>query len=187
MKKFISTLAVASSVLLSVNSCKAQTKVVLNREVDTEKDGKMLLGQQSTDQFRKAPYSEWFVKENTEYSMDRKTVDELKKEKLNTFDIMVFVGTWCEDSHREFPRLMKILEAAEFPSERLTIIGVDRKKEDPDSLHKKYSITKVPTIIVSRKGTELGRIVENPVSGYLERDLLKIIKKHDPSVKDIFK
>jgi thiol-disulfide isomerase/thioredoxin len=187
MKKFISTLAVATAVLLSVQSCEAQTKVVLNREVETEKDGKMLLGQQSTDQFRKAPYSEWFVKEHTEYAMAVKAVEELKKEELNTFDLMVFVGTWCEDSHREFPRLMKILEAAEFPSERLTIIGVDRKKEDPDILHKKYGIEKVPTIIVSRKGKELGRIIEFPVSGYLEKDLLEIIKKHDSSIKDTFK
>ncbi|WP_283250772.1 hypothetical protein [Chryseobacterium capnotolerans] len=37
-------------------------------------------------------------------------------------------------------------------------------------------------------GKELGRIVEMPTSGYIERDLAEILKKNDSSViKEIFK
>ena len=64
--------------LLTFQSCNSQ-KVVVNREVETTNDGKMLLGTQTKDQLLKTPYSDWYVKEHDEYAIDQKTVDELKK------------------------------------------------------------------------------------------------------------
>ena len=186
MRKIISSLAIASALLLTVQSCSAQ-KVVVNREVETEKDGKMLLGTQTKDQFLKSPYSDWYSKEHEEYAMDKNAIAELKKEKLNSYSITVFLGTWCEDSHREFPRLMKILEEVNYPEDRLTLIGVNRKKESPNGEEGLHNIQKVPTIIVFKYGKEVGRIIESPKSGWLERDLLEIVKKYDPSVKDLLK
>lgn len=178
--------ALAAALLVTVQSCKGQNTIVVNREVETEK-GKMLLGHQTLDQFSKEPYSEWYTKEYNEYFIDKKAVDELKKENLNSFNIMVFVGTWCGDSHREFPRLIRILDELKYPHSRLTIIAVNRKKESPTGDEGIYNVHKVPTIIVSKYGKETGRIIESTQSGYLERDLLEIIKKHDPSIKDILK
>ncbi len=53
-----------------------------------------------------------------------------------------------------------------------------------DSLYKKSpqheeagkNIVRVPTIIIEQKGTELGRIIEFPITS-LEKDLLSILRK----------
>ena len=187
MKKFITNIVAVSSLFLAAQQLSAQ-KVVVNREVETQKDGKMLLGNQLKEQFLKAPYADWYVKEHDEYVLDQKAVSELKKEKIGSYDIIVFMGTWCEDSHRDFPRLMKILEAVNYPENKLTIIAVNRKKESPTGDESLYNLQKVPTIILKRYGKEVGRIVEMPTSGYIERDLVQILKKNDSSViKEIFK
>ncbi len=187
MKKFITNIVAFSSLFLAAQQLTAQ-KVVVNREVETTKDGKMLLGNQLKEQFLKAPYADWYVKEHDEYALDQKAVSELKKEKIGTYDIIVFMGTWCEDSHRDFPRLMKILEAVSYPENKLNIIAVNRKKESPTGDESLYNLQKVPTIILKRYGKEVGRIIEMPTTGYIERDLVEILKKNDSSViKEIFK
>ncbi|EFK34822.1 Uncharacterised protein [Chryseobacterium gleum] len=187
MKKFITNIVAVSSLFLAAQQLSAQ-KVVVNREVETQNDGKMLLGNQLKEQFLKAPYADWYVKEHDEYALDQKAVSELKKEKIGSYDIIVFMGTWCEDSHRDFPRLMKILEAVNYPENKLTIIAVNRKKESPTGDESLYNLQKVPTIILKRYGKEVGRIIEMPTTGYIERDLVQILKKNDSSViKEIFK
>jgi thiol-disulfide isomerase/thioredoxin len=187
MKKFITNIVTISSLVLAIQQFDAQ-KVVLNREVETQKDGKMLLGNQLKEQFLKEPYADWYVKEHDEYALDQKAIGELKKEKITSYNITVFMGTWCEDSHRDFPRLMKILEEVKFPDNKLTIIAVNRKKESPTGDEGIYNIQKVPTIIVEKYGKEIGRMIEMPKTGYVERDLVDILKKDDRSVlQEIFK
>jgi len=187
MKKIINKILTVSMISLAVQEFSAQN-IVVNREVETTNDGKMLLGNQLKEQFLKEPYSEWYTKEFNEYALDQKAVGELKKNKINSYNLIVFIGTWCEDSHRDFPRLMKILEEVNYPDSRLTIIAVNRKKESPTGDESKYNVQKVPTIIVEKYGREIGRIIEMPTSGYIERDLVEILKKDDQSViKEIFK
>ncbi|MCW3162317.1 thioredoxin family protein [Chryseobacterium oryctis] len=187
MKKFITNIIAVSALFLASQQLNAQ-KVVVNREVETTNDGKMLLGHQLKEQFLKEPYADWYVKERDEYAIDQKAIAELKKAKINSYNLVVFMGTWCEDSHRDFPRLMKILEELKYPENKLTIIAVNRKKESPTGDEGLYNIQKVPTIIVEKYGKELGRIIEMPKTGYIERDLVDILKKDDSSVfKEIFK
>lgn len=181
MKKLITNITVISCLAFTAQHFNAQ-KVVVNREVETTNDGKMLLGHQLKDQFLKAPYADWYVKEHDEYAMDQKAINDLKKDKINSYNIIVFMGTWCEDSHRDFPRLMKILEEVKYPDNKLTIIAVNRKKESPTGDEGRYNIQKVPTIIVEKYGKEIGRIIEMPTTGYIERDLVNILKKDDQSV-----
>lgn len=186
-KKIITNIFTLSVLTLSMQQFNAQ-KVVVNREVETTNDGKMLLGNQLKEQFLKEPYSEWYTKEFNEYALDQKAVGELRKKNITSYNLIVFVGTWCEDSHRDFPRLMKILEEVKYPDSRLTIIAVNRKKESPTGDEVKYNVSKVPTIIVEKYGKEIGRIIEMPTTGYVERDLVEILKKDDGSVlKEIFK
>lgn len=187
MKKILTNILILSTLLCAIQHFKAQ-KVVVNREVDTQNDGKMLLGDQLKDQFLKEPYSEWYVKEHAEYAVDNKAISELKKAKINSYNIVVFLGTWCEDSHRDFPRFMKILDEVHYPEGKLKLIAVNRKKESPSGDESRYNISKVPTIIVEKYGKEIGRITEMPTTGYIERDLVDILKKDDQSViKEIFK
>ncbi|WP_267403227.1 MULTISPECIES: thioredoxin family protein [unclassified Chryseobacterium] len=187
MKKFITNIVTVSALFLATQQVSAQ-KVVVNREVETTNDGKMLLGNQLKSQFSKEPYSEWYTKEHDEYALDQKAIAELKKAKFNSYDVVVFMGTWCEDSHRDFPRLMRILDELRYPENKLTIIAVNRKKESPSGEEGLYNIQKVPTIIVKKYNKEIGRIIERPTTEYIERDLVEIMKKDDSSViKEIFK
>ncbi len=186
MNKLTKTILLSAAFLLTIQSCEAQ-KIVVNREVETSNDGKMLLGHQTKDQLLKAPYSDWYIKEHDEYTIDKKTVEELKKEKLSSYNLIVALGTWCGDSHREVPRLMKILESVNYPEQKLTLIAVNRKKEAPGGEEGIYNIQRVPTIIVQKYGKEIGRIIESPATGYLERDLLEIIQKDNTSLKDLLK
>lgn len=171
MKKIIALIII----VMTFNSC-AQ-KVVINREVDTTEYGKMLLGTQALSQFQKEPYKAWYDENYNIYPIDKTALDGLKKEKLNSYNITVFLGTWCGDSKRNFPRLMKILDETKFPKSKLHIIGVNRKKQSPNGEEAKYNIVKVPTIILEKYGKEIGRITEEPETGYIEKDLLNIIKK----------
>lgn len=171
MKKIIALIVL----VMTLNSC--AEKVVINREVDTTEYGKMLLGVQSLNQFKKEPYKPWYDESYNIYPTDKPTISELKKAKINSYNITVFLGTWCGDSHKNFPRLMKILDETKFPESKLHIIAVNKKKQSPDGEEVKYNITKVPTIIVQKYGKEIGRITEEPESGYIEKDLLQIIKK----------
>lgn len=166
---------VASMFSTQVN---AQNKVIINREVETSNGSKILLGQQSRDQFLKEPYAQWFTPEYDSYEVDEPTIEALKKHKLTSYNIKVFLGTWCGDSHREVPRLMKILDLLKYPENKVVLIALNRKKEGPNGEETSYSIKRVPTIILEKHGKEIGRIIESPQStGFLEKDLLEIITK----------
>lgn len=186
MKKYTQIAIAVAALLLIIQSCDSQ-KIVLNREVDTTNDGKMLLGYQTKNQLQKEPYSEWYTKEHDEYSLDMNSIAALRKEKIKTYNITLVMGTWCEDSHREVPRFFRILEAVDFPDNKLKMIAVNRKKEAPSGEEGTFNIQKVPTIIVQKYGKEIGRIIESPKSGYLEKDLVEILKKDTSSFKDLLK
>lgn len=186
MTKHLKSLLIALAATLAIQSCHSQ-KTVVNREVDTTNDGKMLLGYQTKNQLLKEPYSEWYTKEHDEYTLDEPTIAELKKAKLNSYGITVVLGTWCSDSHREVPRLMKILEATNYPESKLKIIAVNRKKESPGGEEGAWNIQRVPTVILEKYGKEIGRVIETPKTGFMEKDLLDLIKKNKSSVKDLFK
>ncbi|WP_300672118.1 thioredoxin family protein [Soonwooa sp.] len=176
MIKSISKLMLFGVLALSMQSCFAQ-KVVVNREVDTQSDGKMLLGEQTLEQFKKEPFSDWYDKEYNDYKIDEESLKALKKEKVSGYSYIVFLGTWCGDSHREFPRFMKIMDAAGVNHNKIQIITVNRKKESPNGEEGLFNIQRVPTFIVKKYGNEVGRIIEYPESGFLEKDLLNILKK----------
>lgn len=186
MKKLSLLIVACGAFLLLIQSCESQ-KVVVNREVESAEKGKMLLGHQTKSQFSKEPYSSWYNSEHDGYSIDQKALAELKKAKIKSYQITVVMGTWCEDSHREVPRFFKILEELNHPENKLTIIAVNRKKEAPNGEEGPLNIQRVPTFIIQKYGKEIGRIVESPKSGYLERDLVEILKKDDTSFKDLLK
>lgn len=90
-------------------------------------------------------------------------------------EIVLVYGAWCPDSQREVPRFMRILNLADNPRITLAEYAVDRKKQDAAGKAEEYGIRFVPTFIVIRDGTELGRIVETPERS-LEEDLVTILE-----------
>jgi len=52
------------------------------------------------------------------------------------------------------------MESIEYPTEKIQLYGVDRKKETKGIEHRLYHIELVPTIIIMRNNMEVGRITE---------------------------
>ena len=84
------------------------------------------------------------------------------------------MSVWCHDSHREIPRLSKILEAIDFQEQNLEIIALNRAKKTPNNLQKGFNIKRTPTLIFYKNGKEINRFVEQPIKS-LEKDILKIL------------
>lgn len=84
------------------------------------------------------------------------------------------MGTWCSDSREQIPAFYKILDELNYPSDKVTLICVDRKKKGLSNEADGLNIELVPTIIFYRNGEEIGRIIETPQES-LEKDLLGII------------
>ncbi len=90
-------------------------------------------------------------------------------------EVNVFFGSWCSDSRRELARLWRALETTGGEAGfRIRYIGVDRAKQEPADLVAGKEILYVPTLIVSRAGTETGRIVESAPGG-VEADLADLV------------
>ena len=108
-----------------------------------------------------------------EYKPSENVIDFLQTY-LKPYTMVVFMGTWCDDSHYLIPRFERVLQLINYPSSNLTMYGVDRAKTTKDGDEKKYGITLVPTIILFKDGKEVGRITET-VKKTIEEDLAAII------------
>ena len=119
-------------------------------------------------------FNSWFEPEYKSYVVDDSTLLTINTDLLLSCNIVVVLGTWCSDSQREIPRLLKILDFIQFPRENLKLICVDRSKNAEGTEVENLDIQLVPTIIFYNGGTELGRIIEAPEVS-LESDIAKIL------------
>ncbi|MFD2164757.1 thioredoxin family protein [Thalassotalea euphylliae] len=89
---------------------------------------------------------------------------EVQKNQLTALprgtSLEVYFGTWCHDSEREVPRLLKAF--AQRPDIPVTMYALDYHKLDPDGRAEDAGVKFTPTIIVKFKGQEMGRIIERP-------------------------
>ena len=138
----------------------------------------LLLGKINQEALSTAPYQEWFQKNKDSYSPKLEIITKIKS-LISPYTIRAFMGTWCGDSKRDIPKLYAVLEAANFPMDRLTLIAVardrDSYKQSPGGEHEGQNIHRVPTIILYKNGVEVNRIIESPVIS-LEEDLLHIME-----------
>ncbi|TMN71684.1 thioredoxin [Pseudoalteromonas sp. S1727] len=98
------------------------------------------------------------------------TADTQAIQSLAGKDILVLFGTWCHDSQREVPRLLKLLDSTNVAFASLQLVAVGYDKQDPGGIAKHYQLKYTPTVVVSNGGIELGRLVEKPNES-IARDL----------------
>ena len=197
MKTYLLTLLVSSALLLSChNSAKDPDQVTapnnsglekyedlsassdpnMNKQVaDTIDGGMMLLGPINAQALNQEPYSLWFEDNTKAYTPDMKVVEQIKP-LLKSCYVKVFMGSWCEDSQREVPALIKLLNLAEFDQRQLEIIAMTHDKDTPENYEADYEIEFIPTIMFFKDGAELNRIVEY-TQETMELDILKILKQ----------
>jgi thiol-disulfide isomerase/thioredoxin len=141
---------------------------------DSSSGNPILIGFVTRDAFKDTSFSWWYESEYNNYDPDTVALESLVN-RIHDLSVTIILGTWCSDSRREVPRFLKIMDRLKFNStKQLTIICVDRDKKGKGEETAGLDIQLVPTIIISQKGKELGRIIESP-KATLEKDIRKII------------
>ncbi|MEO7984060.1 MAG: thioredoxin family protein [Bacteroidota bacterium] len=169
MKKF--TLAAIFAIVLSTGPY-AQTQYQVLVEKPNEKSFKGIISREALESDTSF---HWYAENLKGYSPNAAALEGFKKNK-DSIQLVAFMGTWCEDSHFIIPKLYSLMDAAGFSQERLTLIGVDRKKKTLSHLTEALNITNVPTIIVMKNGKEMGRVVEYGKYGLFDMELGEILK-----------
>lgn len=91
-------------------------------------------------------------------------------QKLKGKELVVLLGTWCHDSAREVPRLIKLLEESKVKLAKISYVAVDYNKHDKAGIAQAHGLKFTPTFIVKQNGKEIARVVEKPL-GTLAQDL----------------
>jgi thiol-disulfide isomerase/thioredoxin len=140
------------------------------------------LGVCTVDQLLKEPYAAWYQQNFSAYQPNAAVLEQLKKTNPSQYSMKIFFGSWCGDSKRELPKMIKVLDQVSFKKSNIVLIGVDDSlevyKQSPQREEAGQSIYRVPTFIIYKGEKEIGRIVESPAET-MERDLLKILLKKE--------
>ena len=169
MKKINTLLILIVGLVLTANA-QSQYQILPDKS-----GGKTLKGILSREILMSDTSFSWFAENQKGYSPNKDALEGLKKH-ADSLQLLVFMGTWCEDSHFIVPKLYSLADAAGFKSSNITLIGVDREKKTLSHLSEALNVTKVPTIIVLRNGKEEGRVVEFGKFGLFDLDLGAILK-----------
>lgn len=190
--KLHAIVAFAATILLYACSATLNKSTNGTGYLSTDKSGKpMLLGANNRASLLQAPFSEWFEKNYNSYAVNDTLCTEIRPMMANK-KMVIYLGTWCGDSKREVPRMLKMLDAADVTKSQVKLVMLDNKdstyKQSPGHEEKGLNIHRVPTFILYENDTEIGRIVESPVVT-LEKDLASILKKekYRPQYKAVMK
>jgi thiol-disulfide isomerase/thioredoxin len=164
---------IAVFLLVSVNSF---SQVQYEVSKDPENGLKTLKGILSRDLLFNDAEFKWMKNDISWYKPNADCVANLIPVK-DTIQLLVFVGTWCEDSQIVFPQLLKMLDQVGFNMKRLTVIGIDRQKTTLGSLTQALGVTKAPTILVLKAGKEIGRVEEFGKYGMYDKELAEVLAK----------
>lgn len=166
------------------------TTNVLAQSINTQVDAKKpyLVGKINKEGLETPPYSSWFEKNYQAGKPDPGVIEQLQNQ-LSEYTIKAFLGTWCGDSRREIPKLYNVLDAAQFPLDRLTTVALDKRadsyRQSPGGEQEAMKVFRVPTIILFKDGKEVNRIIERPKVS-IEADLLAMIAgNYTPNYADV--
>lgn len=174
MNKFLILLAVITvSCGNTVKKSVAETQTDdLTSNEDFQKD--MLLGEFHKEDLQQKPFSSWFTPRYEKFSPDTEAMATIK-ENIDDYEIKVLMGTWCGDSKRELPKLLKILDEADYDYNDIELVAVDYNKTTPSKIEEELNVHRVPTIIFYKGGEEVNRFVEYPQEESIEEDIAIIV------------
>lgn len=133
----------------------------------------LLIGKFTKEDLQKPPYDSWFKSEYENFKPTSGVMTTIENN-ISNYEIVAIMGSWCGDSKREIPKLLKILDETGYDLSNLTMIGVDRNKVSPERLEESYDLDRVPSIIFLQNGIEINRFVEYPRET-IEEDIAKIV------------
>lgn len=126
------------------------------------------------------PTFAWLDSGISAYKPDTVTLPYLRSAVRN-YQILLFIGTWCEDSQNLLPKFYKLLSSLDINYENIVLIGMDRAKTTTTAagadLVNSYKVSLLPTILFTDStGQEVGRITET-VSKSIEWDMVGIFSR----------
>ena len=168
-------IVIAALTFLLFLSCHQRVKQALQSKKIEKNEIEMLYGKISLEQLY-FDYPEW-KKLMTAYQPDPAIIKKLSN--LNeTFEVKLFLATWCSDCQREAPHFFKIMGISGLNKiMKISTWAVDRKLKLENDLPAQHNLEKVPTFIFYKNNKEIGRIIESPESFLLEEDVLNILTK----------
>jgi thiol-disulfide isomerase/thioredoxin len=134
----------------------------------------LIIGAFDPERLKQEPYSSWYTSGYDDYQIKSEVLNSLLDIAKENITIKIVMGTWCPDSRREVPRMMRIFDIWRFPISQISFIGVDRKKNANLPEFESLKIERVPTFIIYKNNIEAGRIIETPKTS-LEQDLVNIL------------
>ena len=116
----------------------------------------------------------WF-KENMKWGQADTSAIAAFRQHAHDFTMVVFGGTWCEDTQNLWPVFFRLVDHSNYPEKNITLIAVDRKKQTIRNLSQQFKITNVPTFIVLQNGKEIGRVTEYGKINAIDKELGEIV------------
>lgn len=156
---------------MSVYSASAQTPYTF-----TNDNGTIILNGSITKYvFLNSDAFPWYAASIKNYKADTSLINNLAEAK-NKINLVIFGGTWCEDTQNILPKFFVMQEKSGFPDSRISFFAADRNKHVNGNVSEAFAVTNVPTIIVMKNGKEVGRVVEYGKTGSWDKELSDIIK-----------
>ena len=169
MKKII----IISFILIITSSLFAQK--INHSMMDPDLNKEILIGKTNETGLVNPIFVEDWQSSYDAYVPDKIVAKKLRKifKKQKGLNIKVFFGSWCGDSQEQLPNYVKLVHLSKIKATEY--YAVDRHKSMPCMDITNYKIDRVPTFIVYKDTTEIGRIIESPEVS-IEKDLLKIVQ-----------
>jgi len=153
----------------------ATTVFAQQAEVTKEANGtKIIKGFMTQQDLATDAAFSWFAENQKGFTPEANAVDAFKQNK-DSVHVLVFGGTWCDDTKYLLPRFFSLTDAAGLPQDHVTMLGVDRNKKTVHHMAEAFNVTRVPTFIVLKNGKEIGRVVEYGRYGMIDKELGEIV------------
>ena len=115
----------------------------------------------------------WFRSGCENYKPNLLAIENIKS-KFKNCELIVFGGTWCDDTQHLLPPFYKVMQLAAIDKNKVTLYLLDKQKQSPAKTEVEYKITNIPTFILFNVGIEIGRITEQ-VKQSIEQDLADLL------------
>ena len=173
MKKYLLTVIFLIS---ATTGLLAQAQYEASQDLPKHPDVKIVRGLINKYQIQNDTAFKWFGPNQGGYKPDTATLNAFERAK-GKYQIVVFGGTWCEDTQFILPKFFKLQEQSGFRDEAITMFGVNRAKTSLGNIAKAFNIINVPTFIVMKDGKEIGRVVEYGKTGKWDKEIAALLNQ----------
>lgn len=139
------------------------------------RDNKHIWGKFDLEALHEEPYLTWYRASLEDFIPDDDLFEDLGL--LQDAEVDIYLGTWCGDSKAWVPKFVALWEELDLPMDRLNFIGLHNDdafyKQSLNHEENRAHVHRVPTFVFRNGETEIGRIVERPITT-LENDLAQI-------------